>query len=205
MADANPYAFLLHKAILERMDIGKAQDAIPRDSPQAGMGPTRKVYVATHKLPLKLNDIFGGRIIPHGVGEEADLFYDTPTEAGKETRYSFPNPTYHWAVVVGDFEHELNCEPSMEIVYQNRHFHPLPVNISGKGWTQIEGRDHTLWTTYEVGTTGHNDRSIQEHGVSFDPAIASQLTPRKENELSKTCTRQIPCSTASGTTIAKSS
>jgi len=96
--------------VLGAFDIGKADDAIPPDSPPASSNnEERTVYIATHELPFGV-DAFLVQDAKY-LNDQAEIFYH-----GK----IFPNPVHHWAIVVGDFEHGLNAEASQQIVYQNR-------------------------------------------------------------------------------------
>ena len=63
---------------------------------------------------------------------------------------NIPNPTHHWAVLVGDYIHELNADSSMNVVYQNYRYD------AGE-----------LWFSKEIGTTRFNDEALRVAG-SFD-------------------------------------
>lgn len=58
-----------------------------------------------------------------------------------------PNPTHHWAVLVGDYIHELNADTSFDVVYQNYRFD------AGE-----------LWFSKEIGTTRFNDEALRLAG-----------------------------------------
>ncbi|KAH8198204.1 hypothetical protein TruAng_007631 [Truncatella angustata] len=58
----------------------------------------------------------------------------------------FPDPTQHWAVLVGDYCHQLWMDENLHVIYTN-----------GK----IE-RDE--WHTYEVGKSRFNDEALKQAG-----------------------------------------
>ncbi|KAJ7241131.1 hypothetical protein C8J57DRAFT_1244952 [Mycena rebaudengoi] len=77
---------LRHEALAVN-DLRKAKDNhLQRD------GPPRPVVIDCH---------------PVGIGLSG-LLKDELDKVEKETGKSIPDPTYHWAVMVGDYYHELN-------------------------------------------------------------------------------------------------
>ncbi|KAI0164957.1 hypothetical protein GGR57DRAFT_451215 [Xylariaceae sp. FL1272] len=58
----------------------------------------------------------------------------------------YPDPTQHWAILVGDYCHQLWMDENLDVIY-------------------INGRlDDGGWTTYEVGHTKLNDQALREAG-----------------------------------------
>ncbi|KLO13382.1 hypothetical protein SCHPADRAFT_928563 [Schizopora paradoxa] len=64
-----------------------------------------------------------------------------------------PNPTHHWAVLVGDYIHELNADTSLDVVYQNYRYN------TGE-----------LWYSKEIGTTRFSDEALR---IAGEKAIAA--------------------------------
>ncbi|KAI0394846.1 hypothetical protein F5Y17DRAFT_426405 [Xylariaceae sp. FL0594] len=60
--------------------------------------------------------------------------------------HSYPDPTQHWAVLVGDYCHQLWMDENLDIIY-----------INGQ-------RSQSEWTTYEVGKTRLNDEALRQAG-----------------------------------------
>ncbi|KAI1261007.1 hypothetical protein F5Y18DRAFT_403079 [Xylariaceae sp. FL1019] len=73
----------------------------------------------------------------------------TRTSLGKLIRdkiNKYPDPTQHWAILVGDYCHQLWMDENLDVIY-------------------INGRlDDSVWTTYEVGHTKLNDQALREAG-----------------------------------------
>lgn len=65
-----------------------------------------------------------------------------------------PNVTFHWAVIVGDYVHELNYDDHYYNFYENKPF----VRSAKKG-------DKGYYRLYRVGTTKCNDTAIVEDGT----------------------------------------
>ncbi|KAH8165201.1 hypothetical protein CIB48_g3058 [Xylaria polymorpha] len=58
----------------------------------------------------------------------------------------YPDPTQHWAILVGDYCHQLWMDENLDIIYIND--------------TQAQHE----WTTYEVGKTRLNDEALRQAG-----------------------------------------
>ncbi|KAK3702138.1 hypothetical protein LTR37_015113 [Vermiconidia calcicola] len=58
----------------------------------------------------------------------------------------YPDPTQHWAVIVGDFVHQLWMDESLEVIYFNEYF------------------KREDWHTFEVGKTRFNDQALRKAG-----------------------------------------
>jgi hypothetical protein len=58
----------------------------------------------------------------------------------------YPDPTQHWAVLVGDYVHELWMDEELDVIYINEHL------------------DRAEWHTYEVGKTRFTDEALRQAG-----------------------------------------
>ncbi|USW53576.1 hypothetical protein Slin15195_G068950 [Septoria linicola] len=56
----------------------------------------------------------------------------------------YPDPTQHWAVIVGDYVHQLWMDENLDVIYINE---------------KLKRED---WTLYEVGKTRFNDQALGE-------------------------------------------
>ncbi|KAK6540206.1 hypothetical protein TWF694_009024 [Orbilia ellipsospora] len=63
-----------------------------------------------------------------------------------EKTNKYPDPTQHWAVLVGDYGHELWMDEHLDVIYIN------------------EKINREEWTTFEVGKTRFNDQALRETG-----------------------------------------
>lgn len=59
----------------------------------------------------------------------------------------YPDPTQHWAVLVGDYVHELWMDEHLDIIYIN----------------EVLKREE--WTTFEVGKTRFTDEALRQAGI----------------------------------------
>ncbi|KAF2228793.1 hypothetical protein EV356DRAFT_497453 [Viridothelium virens] len=60
--------------------------------------------------------------------------------------HNYPDPTQHWAVIVGDYCHQLWMDEDLDIIYINEKL------VKDK------------WTKYEVGKTKLNDEAVRQAG-----------------------------------------
>jgi hypothetical protein len=60
----------------------------------------------------------------------------------------YPDPTQHWAVLVGDYVHELWMDEELDVIYIN------------------EKIDQEQWRTFEVGKTRFTDEALRQAGKS---------------------------------------
>jgi hypothetical protein len=60
--------------------------------------------------------------------------------------HNYPDPTQHWAVIVGDYCHQLWMDEDLNIIYINEKL------VKDK------------WTKYEVGKTKLNDEAVRQAG-----------------------------------------
>ncbi|KAI1320242.1 hypothetical protein F5Y16DRAFT_86256 [Xylariaceae sp. FL0255] len=110
------------------LGLGSQPDVIPPGEPGV-TSESRTVYIGWHPVP-------GGE-------------WFTKTSLGKlisQRIHQYPDPTQHWAILIGDYCHQLWMDEDLDIIY-----------INGK--LQDGG-----WTTYEVGKTRLNDQALREAG-----------------------------------------
>ncbi|KAF7356348.1 DUF862-domain-containing protein [Mycena venus] len=126
----------------------------------AGVAPAsrteapREVFIACS--PMEINKKFLGPLTD-GVARVISLFGGVAP----------PNLTFHWAVIVGDYVHELSYDDHYYNTYEN------------KAVKVVHDRLHRdEYRLYPVGTTRFNDAAIVEEGVK---AIdAPHMLPRYE-------------------------
>jgi hypothetical protein len=58
----------------------------------------------------------------------------------------YPDPTQHWAVLVGEYVHELWMDEKLNVIYIN------------------ESLDRAEWRTFEVGKTRFTDEALRQAG-----------------------------------------
>ena len=111
--------------------LGQAPNVVPAGQPSHDDSP-RSVIIGSHPVGGILSTLLlePGRIGLSMIGLD-----------------KAPNPTFHWAVIVGDFYHELNADKRLDVIYQNGK----PVFL-----------EH--WSKYVVGSTTFNDVAIKEAG-----------------------------------------
>ncbi|WPH02644.1 Hypothetical protein R9X50_00550900 [Acrodontium crateriforme] len=83
----------------------------------------------------------------HPVGGLGGKWFAEKTGLGKmitKEIHSYPDPTQHWAVLVGDYVHELWMDENLDIIYIN------------------EKINQEEWHTYEVGNTRFNDEALRQ-------------------------------------------
>lgn len=59
---------------------------------------------------------------------------------------AFPDPTQHWAVLVGEYVHQLWMDEKLDVIYIN------------------EKIDRAVWHTFEVGKTRFTDEALRQAG-----------------------------------------
>jgi len=85
----------------------------------------------------------------HPVGGFAGTWFAEKTGLGKkitEKVHKYPDPTQHWAVLVGGFAHELWMDEHLDIIYIN------------------EKVNREEWHTFEVGRSRFNDEALRQAG-----------------------------------------
>jgi hypothetical protein len=83
----------------------------------------------------------------HPVAGLAGKWFAEKTGLGKfitEKVHKYPDPTQHWAVLVGDYCHELWMDEDLNVIYIN------------------EKINREEWHTFEVGITRFNDEALKQ-------------------------------------------
>ncbi|KAF9878281.1 cytochrome P450 [Colletotrichum karsti] len=120
-------------ALKHAIGLGQTPNVVPVTQPYLN-GPPRPVEVGWHP-----------------VGGLAGKWFAEDTGLGKmitERIKFYPDPTQHWAVLVGDFAHQLWMDENFHVIYTNERYK----------------RDE--WRTFPVGETRFNDDAIRRAGES---------------------------------------
>ncbi|KAF2003658.1 hypothetical protein P154DRAFT_519887 [Amniculicola lignicola CBS 123094] len=118
-------------ALKHGIGLGNQQQVIPPTEPITN-GPSRPVEVGWHP-----------------VGGFAGKWFAEKTGLGKmitEKTKKYPDPTQHWAVLVGDYAHQLWMDEEFHVIYTN------------------ERVDAQEWMKFQVGETTFNDDAIRRAG-----------------------------------------
>lgn len=99
-------------------------------------GPQRTVSIGWHPVAG-----MGGKWL----AEKSGLGTMITKEIGK-----YPDPTQHWAVLVGDYVHELWMDEQLNVIYINERVD-----------------DGEEWRLFEVGKTRFSDEALREAGTYF--------------------------------------
>ncbi|KAI0817618.1 hypothetical protein GGR55DRAFT_621240 [Xylaria sp. FL0064] len=110
------------------LGLGHQPNVIPPGEPGL-VAESRLVAIGWHPVPG------GGWLAETGLGQLI---------AKKINHY--PDPTQHWAILVGDYCHQLWMDENLDIIY-----------INGE-------QAKTEWTVYEVGKTKLNDEALRQAG-----------------------------------------
>ncbi|KAJ8085001.1 hypothetical protein PM082_003778 [Marasmius tenuissimus] len=124
------------KPLLEKLGLGAAPNTVPSDSPRTDCEP-RVVKICYHPVMGAI-----GGFVDHLISPGKGGLYNLDHQEAP------PNPRYHWAVLVGDFYHELNGDHNLNVVYQNG-------KLNDQKWE---------WEFYTVGSTRYNDEAIRIAG-----------------------------------------
>ncbi|KAH7134142.1 hypothetical protein EDB81DRAFT_803293 [Dactylonectria macrodidyma] len=92
----------------------------------------------------------------HPVGGFAGKWFAEQTGLGKmitEKIHKYPDPTQHWAVLVGEFAHQLWMDENFDVIYTNE---------------KIKREE---WRTFQVGETRFNDDATRRAGESVIQSI----------------------------------
>jgi hypothetical protein len=111
--------------------LGAGQNVVPISQPSSD-GPPRAVEVGWHP-----------------VGGFAGKWFAEKTGLGKmikEKTNNYPDPTQHWAVLVGEYAHQLWMDEEFDIIYTNAKVDPKE------------------WQTFQVGETRFNDDAVRRAG-----------------------------------------
>ncbi|KAK4102638.1 hypothetical protein N658DRAFT_343826 [Parathielavia hyrcaniae] len=120
------------RIVLEQsLGLGHKPSAIPPAEPDTN-GPARTVEIGWHPVAG-----FAGK------------WFAERTKVGAwitEKVHKYPDPSQHWAVLVGEYCHELWMDERLDIIY-------------------INGRiDREEWRTFVVGETRFNDEALRQAG-----------------------------------------
>lgn len=88
----------------------------------------------------------------HPVAGLAGKWFAEQTGLGKmitEKIRSYPDPTQHWALLVGDYAHQLWMDEHLDVIYTNERIDP-------------QHRADGTWRTFEVGETRFNDEALRQ-------------------------------------------
>ncbi|KAM5343401.1 hypothetical protein ACJ41O_011938 [Fusarium nematophilum] len=125
-------------ALKRAVGLGHQPNVVPVTEP-AMNGPLRPVEVGWHP-----------------VGGFAGKWFAEETGLGKmitEKINKYPDPTQHWAVLVGDYAHQLWMDESFDVIYTN------------------EKVNREEWRTFKVGETRFNDDATRRAGESVIQSI----------------------------------
>ncbi|KAI1368756.1 hypothetical protein F5Y08DRAFT_228223 [Xylaria arbuscula] len=110
------------------LGLGHQPNVIPPADPDF-VAESRTVAIGWHPVPG------GGWLAETGLGQLISKKIN-----------NYPDPTQHWAVLVGEFCHQLWMDENLDIIY-----------INGE-------QAGTEWTCYEVGKTKLNDEALRQAG-----------------------------------------
>ncbi|KAI1128925.1 hypothetical protein F5Y10DRAFT_239516 [Nemania abortiva] len=110
------------------LGLGHQPNVIPEG--EAGLvAESRTVVIGWHPVPG------GGWLAQTGLGQLISKKIN-----------NYPDPTQHWAILVGDYCHQLWMDEDLDIIY-----------INGE-------KAQSEWTVYEVGKTKLNDEALRQAG-----------------------------------------
>ncbi|KAL3958280.1 hypothetical protein ACCO45_006442 [Purpureocillium lilacinum] len=128
-------------ALKHAIGLGHQPNAVPVTEPLLD-GPPRPVEVGWHP-----------------VGGLAGKWFAEETGLGKmitDKINRYPDPTQHWAVLVGEFAHQLWMDESFHVIYTNE---------------RIKREE---WRTFSVGETRFNDDAVRRAGESVIESIRDE-------------------------------
>jgi hypothetical protein len=125
-------------ALKHALGLGPGVNVIPVSQPSTN-GPPRAVEVGWHP-----------------VGGFAGKWFAEKTGLGKiitDKVNKYPDPTQHWAVLVGEYAHQLWMDENFDIIYTNAKIDPKEWHTFPVGETKFNddalrrtGKHHLLWT-----------------------------------------------------------
>ncbi|KAL2265681.1 hypothetical protein VTJ83DRAFT_6781 [Remersonia thermophila] len=128
-------------ALEQTLGLGAKPNVVPLDIPRTDGAP-RPVLIGWHP-----------------VAGSAGRWLAERTRLGAwitEKVQSYPDPSQHWAVLVGDYCHELWMDEQLDVIYVN-------------------GRvDQETWRTFPVGETRLNDEALKRAGEAVIAAMRAQ-------------------------------
>ncbi|KAL9948396.1 hypothetical protein ACHAQF_006765 [Verticillium nonalfalfae] len=128
-------------ALKRAAGLGQQPNVVPVTEPRVD-GESRHVEVAWHP-----------------VGGFAGKWFAEDTGLGKmitDKINSYPDPTQHWAVLVGEFAHQLWMDENFHVIYTNE-------KVTREGWR-----------TFKVGQTRFNDDAVRRAGESVIQSIRNR-------------------------------
>lgn len=117
-------------ALKQSLGLGPRPNAIP-PGPAEVKGPLRKLELGWHPVAGLAGKWFAENTIGKSITKSI----------GK-----YPDPTQHWAVLVGDYCHELWMDEHLNVIYIN------------------ESLKREEWRTFEVGQTRFSDEALRQTG-----------------------------------------
>lgn len=120
----------------------------------AGLGHQPNVVPVTE--PISNGEPRDVEVGWHPVGGLAGKWFAEDTGLGKmitERINRYPDPTQHWAVLVGDYAHQLWMDESFHVIYTNAKI------------------NREEWRTFKVGRTTFNDDATRRAGESVIQSI----------------------------------
>ncbi|KAL1841698.1 hypothetical protein VTJ49DRAFT_6737 [Mycothermus thermophilus] len=128
-------------ALEQSLGLGAKPNVIPPDKPRTD-APARPVLIGWHP-----------------VAGSAGRWLAERTRLGawiSEKVQSYPDPSQHWAVLVGDYCHELWMDERLDVIYVN-------------------GRvEQETWRTFPIGQTRLNDEALRRAGEAVIEAMRAQ-------------------------------
>ncbi|KAJ4265966.1 hypothetical protein NW762_003939 [Fusarium torreyae] len=128
-------------ALKHAVGLGQTPNVVPLAQPVVD-GPLRPVEVGWHP-----------------VGGFAGKWFAEETGLGKmitEKINKYPDPTQHWAVLVGEYAHQLWMDENFDVIYTNAKVDPEE------------------WHTFQVGETRFNDDALRRAGESVIESIRAK-------------------------------
>ncbi|KHN93911.1 uncharacterized protein MAM_08218 [Metarhizium album ARSEF 1941] len=125
-------------ALKHAVGLGRQPNAVPVTDPVLD-GPPRPVEVGWHPV---------GGLAGKWFAEQTGLGRMIADKANK-----YPDPTQHWAVLVGEYAHQLWMDENFDVIYTN------------------EKINRGEWRTFRVGETRFNDDATRRAGESVIEAI----------------------------------
>ena len=113
------------------LGLGHKPNVIPEAEPNMN-GPPRIVEIGWHP-----------------VGGSAGKWFAEQTKIGAwitEKVHKYPDPSQHWAILVGDYCHELWMDENLDVIYIN------------------ERVSNETWQRFQVGETRFNDEALRRAG-----------------------------------------
>ncbi|KAM7217301.1 hypothetical protein V8F06_007358 [Rhypophila decipiens] len=115
----------------EALGLGKKPNVVPSGKPNI-KGPYRPVYIGWHPVAGFAGQWFAEK---SGLGRKIT-----------EKINSYPDPTQHWAIIVGDYVHQLWMDEQLHVIYTNE---------------KVTDQE---WRKFEVGKTSFNDEALRQAG-----------------------------------------